>query len=116
VISIRQAFTSRRPSSRQCSKQAGPFQRSTPRAIAVARRGDFWDLSVDRESDSVWFRLGTRDEGSGPVSAIDDIISGIDGVIEQITEATTATSAVLQEAEQALGAAEALGANAAVEG
>lgn len=50
------------------------------------------------------------------MSAIDDIISGIDGVIEQVTEATAATSAVLQEAEQALGAAEALGANATVEG
>jgi hypothetical protein len=50
------------------------------------------------------------------VSAIDDIISGIDGVIEQITEATTATSGVLQEAEQALATAEALGANAAIEG
>lgn len=50
------------------------------------------------------------------MSAIDDIITGIGGVIEQITETTAATHAVLQEAEQALDTAEALGANAAVEG
>jgi len=50
------------------------------------------------------------------MSAIDDIISGIDGVIEKVSETTTAASAVVREAEQALEQAGAFGATTAALG
>jgi hypothetical protein len=50
------------------------------------------------------------------MSAIEDIITAIDGVLEKISEATTGTAGAAQEAEEALGAAVALGSRASVEG
>lgn len=50
------------------------------------------------------------------MSAIDDIISGIEAVKERVTEASTAAMAVLQQTDEALSTAQALGANAAVQG
>jgi hypothetical protein len=49
------------------------------------------------------------------MSAIDDIISGIEGLGEKVTEASEAASAVLQETEQALETAESLGATGTVQ-
>jgi hypothetical protein len=50
------------------------------------------------------------------MSAIDEIISAIDNVIGQVTEATTATSAIVTETEQALEQVQAVGVTSAVEG
>jgi hypothetical protein len=51
-------------------------------------------------------------EGKRNMSAIDDIITGIDGVIEKVTETTSAASAVVHEAERALEQAGAFGVTA----
>lgn len=50
------------------------------------------------------------------MSLLDDVIVAIEGVKERVSEASTAASGVLQQTEQALATAEALGANAAVQG
>jgi hypothetical protein len=50
------------------------------------------------------------------MSAIEEIISAIEGVMAQVTEATTATSAIVTDTEQALEQVQAVGVTSAVEG
>jgi hypothetical protein len=50
------------------------------------------------------------------VSAIDDIIDNIGEVIEKITDATSAATERLQEAEDAVSRAHAVGASTAIDG